>query len=68
MKPVFLFNRTFLFLLLLHFTSLTGQSQHPVFTKVHPPDGFEWQIRGIAQDQQGFVWIATQDGLHRYDG
>ena len=23
---------------------------------------------GIAQDAQGFVWIATQDGLDRYDG
>lgn len=22
----------------------------------------------IAQDQQGFIWIATQDGLNRYDG
>ena len=26
------------------------------------------QIWGIAQDQQGFIWIAANDGLNRYDG
>lgn len=25
-------------------------------------------VYSIAQDQQGFIWIATQDGLNRYDG
>lgn len=25
-------------------------------------------IRGVAQDNQGFVWIATDDGLFQYDG
>ena len=25
-------------------------------------------VRAIAQDQQGFIWIATWDGLSRYDG
>ncbi|WP_162054656.1 two-component regulator propeller domain-containing protein [Pontibacter pamirensis] len=68
MKYVFLFNRTFLFLLLLLLTSLPGQSQHTVFTKVNPPEGVRLQILGIAQDNQGYMWIATQDGLHRYDG
>ncbi|GAB3538410.1 hypothetical protein GCM10027443_33280 [Pontibacter brevis] len=68
MKQIFIFNRTFLFLLLLLFTSLPARSQHPFFTKVHPPEGVEWGIVGIAQDHQGFVWIATADGVHRYDG
>jgi diguanylate cyclase (GGDEF)-like protein/PAS domain S-box-containing protein len=25
-------------------------------------------INALLQDQQGFVWVATQGGLHRYDG
>ena len=26
------------------------------------------QIRGVAQDNYGFMWFATLDGLNRYDG
>ena len=26
------------------------------------------QVRNIVQDQQGFLWIATGDGLNKYDG
>jgi signal transduction histidine kinase/ligand-binding sensor domain-containing protein/CheY-like chemotaxis protein len=29
------------------------------------PQGF---VAGIVQDQQGFIWMATRDGLCRYDG
>lgn len=25
-------------------------------------------VNALAQDRQGFVWVATQGGLHRYDG
>ena len=37
-----------------HLTTADGLSQSYVFS--------------IAQDKQGFIWIATQDGLDRYDG
>lgn len=37
-----------------HLTTADGLSQSYVFS--------------IAQDEQGFMWIATQDGLDRYDG
>ena len=29
---------------------------------------FNTWISCIEQDEKGFVWIGTQDGLHRYDG
>jgi ligand-binding sensor domain-containing protein len=29
------------------------------------PQGF---IAGLVQDEQGFIWMATRDGLCRYDG
>ena len=25
-------------------------------------------VRDVAQDNQGFIWFATNDGLNRYDG
>ena len=25
-------------------------------------------ITGVVQDQFGFIWISTQDGINRYDG
>src|SRR4030095_6640106 len=28
----------------------------------------ENSINAMVQDAQGFVWVATQGGLHRYDG
>ncbi len=38
----------------LHFERLDGLSHNTVFT--------------VLQDQQGFLWIGTADGLNRYDG
>ncbi len=38
----------------LRFQKVTGLSQHTVFT--------------IHQDQLGFLWVGTGDGLNRYDG
>src|SRR5665213_744745 len=29
------------------------------------PQGF---ITGMVQDEQGFIWLSTSDGLARYDG
>lgn len=38
----------------LHFEKITGLSQNTVYS--------------ISKDRQGFMWIATADGLNRYDG
>jgi signal transduction histidine kinase/ligand-binding sensor domain-containing protein len=47
-----------------------GYTQHPVLNLVNPPAGNnDWRtVVSIAQDQQGYIWLATQQGLHRYDG
>src|SRR4051812_33729833 len=66
MKTHFLLRQSFLFLYLL--SCLPAQSQQPVFTKINLPEGSREQTFMMAQDQQGFIWIATIRGLHRYNG
>ncbi len=40
-----------------------------LFTNLTEADGLSaGAIRGILQDRQGFIWIATPNGLDRYDG
>lgn len=51
-------------------SAFPGYSQHPVLNLVDPPAGNnDWRtVVSIAQDQQGYIWLATQQGLHRCDG
>ncbi|MCB0250761.1 MAG: hypothetical protein KDI07_19460 [Anaerolineae bacterium] len=48
------------------------QSQAPppaVFDHLSPEDGLsDSTTLAIAQDDQGFIWLGTQNGLNRYDG
>ncbi|RYZ24684.1 MAG: hypothetical protein EOP49_45640 [Sphingobacteriales bacterium] len=46
-------------LLAQHYTSRTLSIQHGL------P---EYYVSGLVQDQAGFIWVATRDGLARYDG
>jgi ligand-binding sensor domain-containing protein len=44
-------------------------SQQVTFNKVVSPlGGFSGFVGGIAQDKNGYMWIATYGGLFRYDG
>jgi len=48
----------------------TGQEETvPVFTRVSPDSGLSQNsIYDIVQDKRGFLWVATKEGLNRYDG
>ncbi|CCH54230.1 histidine kinase [Fibrisoma limi BUZ 3] len=55
-----------LFLLLIPFTLL---AQPKGWQELTISDGLsQGMIFDLAQDRQGFLWIATKDGLNRYDG
>ncbi len=42
---------------------------NPVFQRLNDDDGLsQGTINAIAQDEKGFIWIGTNDGLNRYDG
>ena len=43
--------------------------QNIYFNKVQPPIGkFFQHITGMVQDKQGYMWLASKNGLFRYDG
>src|SRR5215210_4530974 len=59
-----------LFLLSFHLVSFT-QSQKPPFFIDHytTKDGLSYNIcNDIIKDRLGFIWIATENGLNRFDG
>ena len=46
-----------------------GTTQLPNFKKFSYPEGLKtYNIKKTLEDKYGFIWIATQDGLYRYDG
>jgi signal transduction histidine kinase/ligand-binding sensor domain-containing protein/CheY-like chemotaxis protein len=46
-----------------------GLTLQPTFRHLTIEDGLSQStVNDILQDQQGFMWLATQDGLNRYDG
>lgn len=60
-----------LLLILFLISPLPAQAQFPTLRFFHltTADGLSHDIvYAIVQDQQGFLWFGTQDGLARYDG
>jgi len=58
------------FLFIFSFLSLTIQAQKNItFEHITSEQGLSQNdVNGIRQDQNGFLWIATHDGLNKFDG
>ena len=56
--------------LLMLFASFTRADQPPmVFTHLSTEEGLsQATVNDVLQDSQGFIWLATENGLNRYDG
>ncbi len=49
--------------------TLTLKAQDMFFSGLSVGDGLsQYTVRGIVQDRNGLLWLATTDGLSRYDG
>ncbi|SNR15170.1 sensor histidine kinase [Tenacibaculum jejuense] len=56
-------------LLFLINISTAIQAQHPVFTKLSEKDGLpDVEFYDVLEDRKGFIWLAADKGLFRYDG
>ncbi len=51
------------------FQSVLAQEKKKVYEKYGVAEGLpEEFVRGLLQDNQGFIWLTTQNGLVKYDG
>jgi ligand-binding sensor domain-containing protein len=58
-----------IFLLILISFNDTAVAQQYIFTSYSSEDGLVSNfVRRIFQDSKGFLWIATQEGISKYDG
>lgn len=58
-----------LFVILVSTVSLTAFSQDPYVIEIKRERGLKSDVvYDVVEDSQGFFWIATSDGLVRYDG
>ena len=63
------FKGLFLIFLLVFSLGVSAQQKSIKFDTYTIEDGLsQSQVTSIRQDNNGFIWIATQDGLNRFDG
>ncbi len=56
-------------LVLLHVAAVAQENLLFTFKHYSPASGLASnQVNAVLQDEQGYLWIATTDGLQRYDG
>lgn len=63
-------NKVFIVLaVFLAFAKSYGQNSHLIFREISSfPELSQTLVSAIAQDQRGFLWIGTYNGLYKYDG
>jgi len=67
-KPMVNLNKSLLIVILLVCTNVYSQ-QRLDFNYIGGKEGLtENVVNDIVQDKNGFIWLATNDGLNRYDG
>jgi ligand-binding sensor domain-containing protein/two-component sensor histidine kinase len=55
--------------ILLVTTAAAGQAPYLYFNRITTQSGLSHnKVNCILQDQRGFIWMGTDDGLNRYDG
>ncbi|KAB1154633.1 hypothetical protein F7018_13985 [Tenacibaculum aiptasiae] len=58
----------YLYFILL-FSSAVSFSQHPVFEHLTEKDGLpDIEFYDVLEDEKGYIWLAADKGLFRYDG
>src|ERR1700749_3106508 len=69
MKKSILKKTVFLFLITFYSHFVFSQQKSMIFEKFDVENGLSsnW-VRDIAQDKKGYMWMATSDGLTRFDG
>jgi hypothetical protein len=66
-RHIFPISNYFVCLLFLFYETLTGQNF--IIRTFTTKDGLSHNdVRSVADDSSGFLWIATWDGLSRYNG
>lgn len=64
-----MFKQSILIICLLFSCSNLCNANEMRFKKYNIENGLVQEIiRGVIQDNQGFIWIATEEGLNRFDG
>ncbi len=59
----------YIFLILVFFTHLSVTGQNFLFENIATNDGLSQStVNTIIQDQHGFIWFGTNDGLDKFDG
>src|SRR6266513_6466925 len=62
-------QKTILISTLIFFQFTSAVAQQPIFKTYTVSDGLvNNSVRRIFQDSKGFLWIATWEGLSKYDG